>query len=57
MAAPRRQRENMAEAKSGLRGRGLHRSLHAVLGTWVLVIYLVMTLTGLWYSFDWYKDG
>ena len=40
-----------------LSGRGLHRSLHAVLGTWVLPIYLVMTLTGLWYSFDWYKDG
>ncbi|QDP23540.1 PepSY-associated TM helix domain-containing protein [Bradyrhizobium cosmicum] len=41
----------------GLRGRGLHRSLHAVIGTWVLPIYVVMTLTGLWYSFDWYKDG
>lgn len=41
----------------GLRGRGLHRSLHAVIGTWVLPIYLVMTLTGLTYSFEWYKDG
>jgi sulfite reductase (NADPH) flavoprotein alpha-component len=41
----------------GLRGRGLHRSLHAVIGTWVLPIYLIMTLTGLWYSFDWYKSG
>ncbi|WP_441238775.1 PepSY-associated TM helix domain-containing protein [Bradyrhizobium sp. 930_D9_N1_4] len=41
----------------GLRGRGLHRSLHAVIGTWVLPVYLVMTLTGLWYSFDWYKDS
>jgi uncharacterized iron-regulated membrane protein len=40
-----------------LRGRGLHRSLHSVIGTWVLPIYLVMTLTGLWYSFDWYKNG
>ncbi|WGR90975.1 PepSY domain-containing protein [Bradyrhizobium sp. ISRA443] len=40
-----------------LRGRGLHRSLHAVTGTWVLPIYLVMTLTGLWYSFEWYKVG
>ncbi|RXG97995.1 PepSY-associated TM helix domain-containing protein [Bradyrhizobium zhanjiangense] len=40
-----------------LSGRGLHRSLHAVIGTWVLPIYLAMTLTGLWYSFDWYKDG
>ncbi|KJC54056.1 membrane protein [Bradyrhizobium sp. LTSPM299] len=41
----------------GLRGRGLHRSLHAVIGIWVLPIYLVMTLTGLTYSFEWYKDG
>jgi sulfite reductase (NADPH) flavoprotein alpha-component len=41
----------------GLSGRGLHRSLHAVIGTWVLPVYLVMTLTGLWYSFDWYRDG
>ncbi|MCK1653111.1 PepSY domain-containing protein [Bradyrhizobium sp. 149] len=40
----------------GLSGRGLYRSLHAVIGTWVLPVYLVMTLTGLWYSFDWYKD-
>jgi len=40
-----------------LRGRGFHWSLHSVVGTWVLVIYLVMTLTGLWYSFDWYKNG
>lgn len=39
------------------RGRGLHRSLHAVVGTWVLPVYLVMTLTGLWYSFEWYKNG
>lgn len=41
----------------GLRGRGLHRSLHAIIGTWVMPVYLVMALTGLWYSFDWYKDG
>lgn len=41
----------------GLSGRGLHRSLHAVIGTWVLPVYLAMTLTGLWFSFEWYKDG
>ena len=40
-----------------LSGRGLHRSLHAVIGTWVLPVYLVMAMTGLWYSFDWYKNG
>jgi uncharacterized iron-regulated membrane protein len=41
----------------GLQGRGFQRSLHSVVGTWVLPIYLVMTVTGLTYSFDWYKDG
>lgn len=40
-----------------LSGRGLHWSLHAVIGTWVLPIYLVIALTGLWYSFEWYKAG
>lgn len=41
----------------GLSGRGLHRSLHTVIGTWVFPVYLAMTLTGLWFSFEWYKDG
>jgi uncharacterized iron-regulated membrane protein len=40
-----------------LRGRGFHWSVHSVVGTWVMLIYLVMALTGLWYSFDWYRDG
>ncbi|MCG6207539.1 PepSY domain-containing protein [Rhodopseudomonas sp. HC1] len=40
-----------------LHGRGLHRSLHSVVGTWVMLIYLVMVLTGLWWSFEWYKDS
>ena len=40
-----------------LRGRGLHRSLHAVIGTWVMPVYLVTALTGLTYSYEWYKAG
>lgn len=40
-----------------LGGRGLHRSLHTVIGTWVLPVYLTMALTGLYFSFEWYKDG
>ncbi|KMO42938.1 hypothetical protein VQ03_09655 [Methylobacterium tarhaniae] len=39
------------------RGRALYWSLHAVVGTWVLVLYLVMALTGLWWSYGWYRDG
>lgn len=41
----------------GLSGRGLHRSLHTVIGTWLLPVYLVMALTALSYSYGWYKDG
>ncbi|NGM37216.1 PepSY domain-containing protein [Methylobacterium sp. DB0501] len=39
------------------RGRALYWSLHAVVGTWTLVLYLVMALSGLWWSYGWYRDG
>ncbi|MCC6921185.1 MAG: PepSY domain-containing protein [Alphaproteobacteria bacterium] len=39
------------------RGRALFWNLHAVIGTYVLLAYLVMALTGLWWSFDWYRNG
>lgn len=39
------------------RGRALYWSLHAVVGTWMLALYLVMALTGLWWSYGWYRDG
>ncbi|MFT3808986.1 MAG: PepSY-associated TM helix domain-containing protein [Micropepsaceae bacterium] len=41
----------------GGRGRALWWSIHAVFGTWVLLLYLVMSLTGLWWSFEWYRNG
>jgi sulfite reductase (NADPH) flavoprotein alpha-component len=28
-----------------------------VVGTWVLLIYLMSALTGLWWSFDWYRSA
>jgi sulfite reductase (NADPH) flavoprotein alpha-component len=31
--------------------------LHAVLGTWVLLGFLLMSLTGLYWSYNWYRDG
>lgn len=40
----------------GLRGRSLLRNLHAVLGTWLLASYLLAALTGLWWSYDTYRD-
>ncbi|MFK3888044.1 PepSY domain-containing protein [Sphingomonas sp. NPDC079357] len=38
-------------------GRNLYRALHAVVGGWVLVFYLVSAGTGLWWSYDWYRSG
>jgi uncharacterized iron-regulated membrane protein len=56
---PRHVRSVKAWLKPNLamRGRGFVRSLHSVTGTWVMVIYLVIALTGLWWAFDWYRDG
>lgn len=40
-----------------LNGRSFLWHLHAVLGAWVLVAYLAMSLTGLHWSYGWYRDG
>jgi sulfite reductase (NADPH) flavoprotein alpha-component len=40
-----------------LKGRGFLWNLHAVIGTWVLFFYLLMSLTGLQWSYEWYRDG
>ena len=39
------------------RGRSFLWSLHSVIGTWVLPVYLLLALTGVWWSFDVYRDG
>jgi uncharacterized iron-regulated membrane protein len=56
---PRRARSIRTWLKPNLavQGRSFHWSLHSVVATWLLPIYLVMGLTGLWYSFDWYRDA
>lgn len=40
-----------------MKGRAFLWHLHAVLGTWVLVAFLLMSLTGLYWSYNWYRDG
>lgn len=37
-------------------GRPTYWSLHSVAGTWVLPIYLIIALSGLWWSFDGYRN-
>lgn len=38
-------------------GRSFLWSLHAVFGTWCLLVYLLVALTGLTWSYNWYRDG
>ena len=38
-------------------GRSLLWDLHAVAGTWALLFYLLASLTGLYWSYDWYRDA
>jgi sulfite reductase (NADPH) flavoprotein alpha-component len=40
-----------------LRGRGFLWHLHSVSATWVLAFYLVAALTGLWWSYDFYRGA
>lgn len=42
---------------TGLRGRSLFWALHSIIGTWCLLFYLLLALTGLYWSYDWYRDG
>ncbi len=39
------------------KGRGFNWDLHAVAGTWALLFYLCAGLTGLYWSYDWYREG
>src|SRR5690606_16856213 len=39
------------------KGRSFLWHLHAVVGTWVFLFYLLAAGTGLWWSFDWYRAG
>lgn len=39
------------------KGRSFLWALHSVIGTWVLVPYVIMSLTGLYWSYEWYRNG
>lgn len=40
-----------------LKGRRFLRDLHMMTGTWLLLLYLLSALTGLYWSYDWYKNS
>jgi sulfite reductase (NADPH) flavoprotein alpha-component len=39
------------------KGRPMWWSIHSVFGTFVFIAYLIMSVTGLWWSFEWWKNG
>jgi len=41
----------------GRPGRPRWWSLHNIAGTWLLPVYAVIALSGLWWSYDWYRDA
>ncbi len=41
----------------GRKGRSFLWHLHATVGTWLLLPYLLLGLTGLYWSYEWYRDG
>lgn len=41
--------------KPRLKGRSFLWNLHSVVGTWVVVFYLIIALTGLTWSYSWYR--
>lgn len=40
-----------------LRSAPFLKSLHEAIGTWLLLPYLLAALTGLWWSYEWYRNG
>ena len=43
--------------KPQLKGRNFIWDLHAVVGTWLVVFYLLFACTGLYWSYDWWRAG
>lgn len=39
------------------KGRSFNWDLHSVFGTWCLVFYLLLSVTGLMWSYDWFSNG
>ncbi len=39
------------------KGRSFNWDLHSVFGTWCLIVYLLLAVTGLTWSYDWFSNG
>lgn len=56
---PRRARSPSAwlRMNTAAKGRGFWWQLHAVVGTWLVIPYLLAAATGLWWSYDAYRNA
>jgi sulfite reductase (NADPH) flavoprotein alpha-component len=56
---PRRAKSPSAwlRMNTAAKGRGFWWQLHAVVGTWLLIPYLLAAATGLWWSYDFYRGA
>jgi sulfite reductase (NADPH) flavoprotein alpha-component len=56
---PRRARSPSAwlRMNTAAKGRGFWWQLHAIVGTWLLIPYLLAASTGLWWSYDFYRNA
>ncbi len=43
--------------KPKLKGRNFLWDLHAVVGTWMIIFYLLLACSGLFWSYDWWRGG
>jgi sulfite reductase (NADPH) flavoprotein alpha-component len=44
-------------ADTGLRGPALWRSLHLTAGTWLMLVYLMSAVSGISFSYEWWRNG
>ena len=47
----------MVGSEATTEGRNFIWDLHAVVGTWVVIFYLILACTGLTWSYGWWRDG
>ncbi|OWY29140.1 sulfite reductase flavoprotein subunit alpha [Herbaspirillum robiniae] len=40
-----------------LQGRSFLWNLHSIIGTWLLVMYVIFSITGTYWALDWFKQG
>ena len=48
---------NSLKVNKKIKGIGFLSSLHSAIGMWVIPLYLVVSITGLYWSYSWYRNS